>query len=149
MTANQPRCNFQLDPQLEQDTTFVARLQLCRILLMEDARYPWTILVPARPAVVEIIDLCDADRAQLFAEICLVSQAFRQLFLPHKLNVAALGNQVRQLHVHVIARQADDPAWPGPVWGVGASDPYDDQKRLERIGSLDAALASVVGSTPD
>jgi diadenosine tetraphosphate (Ap4A) HIT family hydrolase len=87
---------------------------------MNDRRFPWVILVPAKPNLSEIVDLGVADRATLMEEIALVSTAMRDLFRPTKLNVAALGNVVAQLHVHVIARFASDDAWPGPVWGTTA-----------------------------
>ena len=141
MTNDNAECQFALDPQMEQDTRFITRLALSRVLLMNDARYPWVILVPERTCAVEIIDLGETDRAMLLAEICQVSEALRQLHRPHKLNVAALGNQVRQLHIHVIARQTDDAAWPGPVWGVGTATPYEEYEAAERIGAIRAALS--------
>ncbi len=91
---------------------------------MNDARYPWLILVPERADLAEIIDLEEADRAELMREIAAVSQVLKQMFNPDKLNVGALGNRVRQLHVHVLARFVSDQAWPGPVWGVGEPHPY-------------------------
>ena len=116
--------SFQLDPQLDQDTIPVGRLALSRVLLMNDARYPWLLLVPERPGLAEIIDLDEADRAELMREIAAVSQLLKRMFNPDKLNVGALGNRVRQLHVHVLARFVSDQAWPGPVWGVGEPRPY-------------------------
>jgi diadenosine tetraphosphate (Ap4A) HIT family hydrolase len=115
---------FQLDPQLDTDTLPLGRLALSRVLLMDDARYPWLILVPERAGLAEIIDLDEADQMQLMREIAAVSQALKQMFNPDKLNVGALGNRVRQLHVHVLARFLSDQAWPGPVWGVGEPRPY-------------------------
>lgn len=96
----------------------VAALPLCLVRLMNDRRFPWVILVPARPDVVEIQDLAPPDRAMLIEEIALVSTAMRELFRPARLNVGALGNIVAQLHVHVVGRFASDDAWPGPVWGT-------------------------------
>jgi diadenosine tetraphosphate (Ap4A) HIT family hydrolase len=115
---------FLLDPRLDADTIPIGRLELCRVLLMDDARYPWLILVPERNDLAEIIDLPEADRALLMREIAAASGALRSLYRPDKLNVAALGNRVRQLHVHVLARFESDAAWPGPVWGVGEAVPY-------------------------
>ena len=115
---------FQLDPQLDADTLPLGRLGLCRILLMNDARYPWLILVPERGGLAEIIDLPEPEQMTLMREIAAASQALQALFNPDKLNVGALGNRVRQLHVHVLARFVSDQAWPGPVWGVGAAQPY-------------------------
>jgi diadenosine tetraphosphate (Ap4A) HIT family hydrolase len=116
--------DFVLDPQLEADTFLLGQFPLCRVLLMNDARYPWLILVPARAGLAEIIDLSASDRTVLMTEMSAASNALKQLFNPDKLNVAALGNRVRQLHVHVLARFVSDAAWPDPVWGVGQAQAY-------------------------
>lgn len=108
---------FALDPRLAGDSLPLGDLALCRVLVMADATYPWLVLVPRRPGLAEIIDLEAGDRARLMEEIALASTALRAVTGAEKLNVAALGNMVRQLHVHVIARFAADAAWPGPVWG--------------------------------
>jgi diadenosine tetraphosphate (Ap4A) HIT family hydrolase len=115
-----------LHPTLARDTVEVARLPLCRLLLMNDRRFPWLILVPEREAAREIHELAPADRAVLVEEIARVGEAMTRLFQPDKLNVGALGNIVPQLHVHVVARFAADPAWPRPVWGSGAAVPYEE-----------------------
>jgi diadenosine tetraphosphate (Ap4A) HIT family hydrolase len=117
---------FSLHPTLARDTVEVARLPLCRVLLMNDRRFPWLILVPEREDAREIVDLAPADRAVLIEEIAQASDALRRLYRPDKLNVGALGNIVPQLHVHVIARFTADPAWPGPVWGSGTPQPYQE-----------------------
>ena len=117
---------FALHPTLARDTAEVARLPLCRVLLMKDRRFPWLILVPERDSVRDLDELSPADRALLIEEIAAASGALRQLFQPDKLNVGALGNIVPQLHVHVIARFRTDAAWPGPVWGSGAAEPYTE-----------------------
>jgi diadenosine tetraphosphate (Ap4A) HIT family hydrolase len=109
---------FVLDERLDADTIEIARLPLCLVRLMNDRRFPWVILVPARPGASEIIDLDATDRARLIEEVALVSTIMRELFRPTKLNVGALGNVVAQLHLHVIARFASDVAWPGPAWGT-------------------------------
>jgi diadenosine tetraphosphate (Ap4A) HIT family hydrolase len=119
----------------------VARLPLCRVLLMNDRRFPWLILVPERDSVREIHELSPADRAALIEEIALGSGVLERLFHPDKLNVGALGNVVPQLHVHVVARTAGDPAWPGPVWGSGAAVPYGKIEIEEVRARLAAALA--------
>jgi diadenosine tetraphosphate (Ap4A) HIT family hydrolase len=119
-----PGTPFILDPKLDADTMVLGRFALSRVLLMNDARYPWLILVPQRPYLAEIIDLSEPDQMQLMREIAATSQALKALFNPDKLNVGALGNRVRQLHVHVLARFVSDAAWPGPVWGVGQAQPY-------------------------
>ena len=131
---------FSLDPRLEADTVPVTDLPLSTLRLSRDARFPWLILVPQRADIAEIIDLEATDRAVLFDEIVLVSQALLAVTQCHKLNVAALGNQIRQLHVHVIARFTDDPAWPGPVWGSGEAVAYEPAARDRLIGQLHQSL---------
>jgi diadenosine tetraphosphate (Ap4A) HIT family hydrolase len=120
-----PDPEFTLDPRLDADTFAVGELALSTVRLMDDARFPWLILVPKRAGMADLVDLSDADAATMNAEIRQTSRVLRELTSPHKLNVAALGNAVRQLHVHVIARFEDDPAWPKPVWGVGTAASYD------------------------
>ena len=115
---------FALDPKLAADSVRSASSALSDLRLMNDARFPWLLLVPRRAGAGEIIDLDKPDRAALFEEIIAVSAALRTATHCDKLNVAALGNQVRQLHVHVIARFDGDAAWPGPVWGAGAAVAY-------------------------
>ncbi|MDE2138917.1 MAG: HIT family protein [Gammaproteobacteria bacterium] len=115
---------FQLHSQLEKDTLPLGRFSLCRLLLMNDANYPWFILVPERENIHEIHELNDADRRQLWDESALLSRAFMEVFKPDKLNIAALGNQVPQLHVHHIVRYTQDAAWPQPVWGKVPPRPY-------------------------
>lgn len=119
---------FVLNPTLEKDTFFVADLPLSRLLLMNDARFPWLILVPRRADLRELVDLVPGDQAQLLEEINSVSRCLQQLFKPDKLNVAALGNMVPQLHIHIIARFEGDAAWLKPVWGVGSAEAYGDAK---------------------
>jgi diadenosine tetraphosphate (Ap4A) HIT family hydrolase len=116
--------SFTLHPTLARDTVEVTRLTLCRVLLMKDRRFPWLILVPALEEIREIHELAEEDRGLLIEEIALAGRTLERLFQPDKINVGALGNVVPQLHVHVVARFADDPAWPGPVWGSGAAVPY-------------------------
>jgi diadenosine tetraphosphate (Ap4A) HIT family hydrolase len=115
---------FELDARLAADTIHIGDLALCQVRLMNDARYPWLVLVPRRVAVVEILDLDDTEAAVLLEEIRTCARALRDTLQPHKLNVAALGNVVAQLHVHVIARFREDDAWPQPVWGVHAPRRY-------------------------
>ena len=131
---------FTLHPALASDTVEVARLPLCRVLLMKDRRFPWLILVPEREAVREIHELPPADRAELIEEIARASEVLMRLFRPDKLNVGALGNVVPQLHVHVVARFTTDPAWPGPVWGSSPAVPYEEDELEEIRGHLAAAF---------
>jgi len=135
-----------LHPTLARDTVDITRLPLCRVLLMNDRRFPWVILVPERENVREIHELPPEDRAQLIEEIARVGEALQRLFEPDKLNVGALGNVVPQLHIHVVARADSDDAWPGPVWGSGAAVPYSDEELPAIRGGLAAELGE--GSVP-
>ena len=137
---------FTLHPTLARDTVEIARLPLCRVLLMKDRRFPWLILVPERQEIREIHELTPEDRRQLVEEIARVSEVLVRLFHPAKLNVGALGNIVPQLHVHVVARFETDPAWPGPVWGSGPTLPYADEEMEEIRERLAAALTPGVGA---
>jgi diadenosine tetraphosphate (Ap4A) HIT family hydrolase len=125
-----------LHPQLEGDTSPVGDLPLSRLLLANDANYPWLLLVPRRAGVSEIIDLADAEQVALAAEIARVCRALKAVAPCDKLNVAALGNVVPQLHVHVIARRRDDPAWPQPVWGAVRARDYDPAARRRLVAAL-------------
>ena len=109
---------WSLHPQLQKDTIDIGDLPLCRVLVIKDANYPWLLLVPRRPDMVEIIDLDEVAQAQLMTEITRVARAVKEITKCDKLNIAALGNAVPQLHVHIIARRKTDAAWPRPVWGV-------------------------------
>ena len=120
--------SFGLNVRLEGDSYFVADLPLCAVRLMKDANYPWLLLVPRKPDLVEVIDLEEEDQQQLMREIVLTSKVLRKVTDCEKLNVGALGNQVSQLHVHIIGRFRDDAAWPGPVWGVVPPEPYEPEK---------------------
>jgi diadenosine tetraphosphate (Ap4A) HIT family hydrolase len=131
---------WHLDPRLADDTAPVIDLKLCEVRLMDDANHPWLVLVPKVPGATEIIDLGPDQRALLTQEIDAAARALKALFKPHKLNVAALGNLVPQLHVHVIARYTDDIAWPRPVWGAANARPYPPEDLVERVGALRAAL---------
>lgn len=127
---------FVLHQQLQADTLPVGRLGLSRLLLMNDATYPWLILVPERAGISEIADLDAADRAALVEEIALVSRALTAMLQPDKLNVAAIGNIVAQLHVHLVARFRSDPVWPAPVWGRTPPHPYHAPVAAELQGRL-------------
>ena len=114
-----------LHPRLAADTIALAEWPLCRVRLMNDQRFPWIVLIPRAPSAQEIHDLSAAQRTQLVEEIARASAALSAGFSAHKINVGSLGNIVPQLHVHVVARFEQDPAWPGPVWGHGQPTPYD------------------------
>lgn len=133
---------FTLDPQLARESAFVADRALCRVLLMDDARFPWLVLVPRRAGLVELFDLSPTERALLFDELEQAARALRSIAPCTKLNVGALGNVVRQLHVHVVGRREDDDAWPGPVWGHGLHQAYAESARAARISALVARLGA-------
>jgi diadenosine tetraphosphate (Ap4A) HIT family hydrolase len=131
--------DFTLHSRLAADTIFVADLLLCRVLLMNDVRYPWLVLVPRIADAVEIFDLSVQDRATLVEEITEAARTLQQLSGAAKMNIGALGNLVPQLHIHIVARNAGDPAWPGPVWGHGPAVPY-------LPGARDIFLAKLVNA---
>ncbi|MBS0556815.1 MAG: HIT domain-containing protein [Proteobacteria bacterium] len=131
---------FTLDARLAADTHFVGDLQLSRVLLMDDARFAWLVLVPRRASLRELTDLGTAAQQALLAEVNRCARALQTLFAPDKLNIAALGNVVAQLHLHVIARFASDVAWPRPVWGFGDRAPYASDACGVRLQALRRAL---------
>lgn len=132
--------DFSLDPRLAADAIVLADWPLCRVCLMNDSRFPWLILVPRRRDMVDIDQLAPADQAMLWSEVTRAMTALRATTALYKLNVGALGNIVRQLHVHIIARSETDAAWPRPVWGVGSAKPYDAQTLDALSQRLTAAL---------
>lgn len=132
--------DFVLHERLAADTVPLDDWPLCRVLLMNDASYPWLILVPRRAGLSELHDVAPGDMPQLVDEICQASRALQSSFAPDKINVGALGNMVAQLHIHVIARFRDDPAWPGPVWGAQPPVPYDAATLAARRAALAAAF---------
>lgn len=132
---------FKLDATLEADTVEVLGLDLTTVRLMNDARFPWLILVPCQDELVELTDLNATDRHGLMDEVTRACDVLRIVFPEsHKMNVAALGNMVRQLHVHVIARRTSDAAWPNPVWGVGHAEPYPDDTLQNLVARLKCAF---------
>lgn len=134
--------SFQLHPQLAADTFAIADLSLSTVLLMNDRRFPWCIIVPRLPGLVDLVDLSNEVQAMLWREIDLVSRTVKTVFRAEKLNVAALGNVVPQLHVHVIARFQNDCAWPKPVWGVGTPESYASEEIDAVILRIKSGLAS-------
>lgn len=134
---------FQLHPRLAQDCAFIADLPLCRLLLMNDSLYPWCILVPRVADITDLYELADGDQQQLLRESSFLSRCLMSLFNGHKMNVAALGNVVPQLHVHHIVRQTTDAAWPLPVWGQQAAVPYAAEQLANRIDAIGAAMESI------
>lgn len=123
---------IKLNPLLEKDCKILGKFNLCSLLLLNDANYPWFILLPNRENITEMHQLSPADQQQLMAESMFFSLCLEQAFQPDKLNIAALGNIVPQLHIHHIARFTTDACWPAPVWGAVTPVPYDE-KRLEKV----------------
>lgn len=133
---------FVLHPQLAADTIDIGRFELSQLLLMNDSQFPWFILVPRREGVTELFQLDQADREQFMKESCWLSEALKDGFSAHKINVAALGNMVSQLHIHHIARYREDAAWPGPVWGKLPAVAYTETQLMECVARLQAVLTS-------
>ncbi|WNW11295.1 HIT domain-containing protein [Pseudomonas sp. DTU_2021_1001937_2_SI_NGA_ILE_001] len=131
---------FVLDSRLQQDTLPLGDFPLCRVLLSNDAQYPWFILVPRRPGISEVFELDVEDQAQLWRETTELARLLKVVFVADKLNVAALGNVVSQLHMHVIVRKTDDGAWPAPVWGKLPAQPYSPAQVAGIVDRLRAAM---------
>jgi diadenosine tetraphosphate (Ap4A) HIT family hydrolase len=135
--------NFILDARLEADTTPVLDWPLCRVLAMNDARFSWIVLVPKRVAMVEWFDLSEGDRIQLLKESMTAARRLKDMTKAEKINIGALGNVVRQLHVHIVARFLSDAAGAGPVWGVGTRTFYEANALGRFVSSLRAALPAM------
>jgi diadenosine tetraphosphate (Ap4A) HIT family hydrolase len=132
--------SFALDERLAAHALIVGDMTLTRVLLMNDARWPWLILAPRRDGVVELTDLDAADRTQLIEEVASAAGFLKAHAGAHKINIGTLGNVVRQFHLHVVARTVGDPGWPGPVWGFGAAVPRD---KVETRTLVEAARAGL------
>lgn len=133
---------FQLHEKLRQDTLSICRMKLCLVQLMNDSQFPWLILVPSVENITEIADLNEKQRKLLINEIAQAERVIKSVFTPEKLNVAALGNVVSQLHVHVIGRNAADPLWPEPVWGKLPPKPYEAADLRGIVARLQNAFIS-------
>ena len=131
---------FSLHPQLARDTAPAGDLALARVLAMNDANYPWLILVPRIPGAVEIIDLNEEQQAQLMSEIALAARALKNVAACDKLNIATIGNVVPQLHVHIVARRRNDAAWPRPVWGAAPPLAYAPAELERFIAAVRGAI---------
>jgi diadenosine tetraphosphate (Ap4A) HIT family hydrolase len=131
-----PDSAWSLHPQLKQDTIDIGDLPLSKVLVIKDANYPWLLLVPRRAEAREIIDLDEVEQAQLTTEVSRAARALKEITKCDKLNIAALGNVVPQLHVHVIAHRTTDAAWPRPVWGVVPPIPHDAEEVQHFISAL-------------
>jgi len=128
--------DWSLHPRLEKDTVVIGDFPLSRVLVMNDANFPWLILVPRQPGLVEIMDLADADQVTLLSEINQAARALKDVTACEKLNIAMIGNVAPQLHVHVVARRQGDAAWPKPVWGHARPLDYDPRALSGFIGKL-------------
>ena len=133
--------DFQLHPRLAEDCFEVGHLLLSRVLMMNDSQFPWFILVPERAEIREIHQLDVADREQLMHESCSLAEALTVLYQPDKLNIAAIGNLVPQLHVHHVVRYQHDKAWPAPIWGKCPAEPYDEAQARLHIERVKRQLA--------
>ncbi len=131
---------FKLDERLFKDTVVLGDFTLCRVLLMNDSRYPWLILVPRRAGISELFELNMAEQQQLWQETSYVGQVLKDVFQADKINIATLGNVVKQLHMHIVVRMQDDAAWPAPVWGNGAAQGYTDEALAAMRARLQAAF---------
>lgn len=132
--------DFVLHPQLAKDSVLITDLPLSMVRLINDAQYPWLILVPKVAQMSEIIDLSDSQQTQLWQESAMVSRVLTQLFTPDKLNIAALGNMVPQLHLHHIVRYRDDVSWPKPIWGQLAAEAYTPKALVEQTKLIKTAI---------
>lgn len=132
---------FELDNRLVNDTVVVADCALCRVLLMNDSRYPWLILVPRVASVSEVFELTAEQQQQLWQETSAIAQRLKNEFQADKINIATLGNVVKQLHMHVVVRMQDDTAWPAPVWGNGVAQPYSAGALTQICLRMRSALA--------
>jgi diadenosine tetraphosphate (Ap4A) HIT family hydrolase len=140
MSSGNKENEFSLDPRLVADTHNIIDLPLSRILLMNDQRYPWVILVPRRLKILEIHHLSDEDQISLYSEINCAARLLETEFKPKKLNIGAIGNIVPQLHIHIVARNEKDPAWPGPVWGHSVAIAYSKNKKGQILDRLRTSL---------
>jgi diadenosine tetraphosphate (Ap4A) HIT family hydrolase len=127
---------FQLHHRLEQDCIAVGRFELCRLLMMNDSQYPWFILVPEREDIREIHQLSKTERIMLTEESCFLAENLAELYKADKMNIAAIGNMVPQLHIHHIVRYQNDKAWPAPVWGKFDAVPYTEQQITDNLACV-------------
>lgn len=132
--------SFKLDDRFVRDSVFIANLGFCQLRLQNDSRWPWLVMIPQRNDITEVFELTPLDQTMLTFEMNLVAKILKEVTKAQKINVGALGNIVRQLHVHIIARNQGDASWPGPVWGHGTPQPYSDEQRDDLLERLKLAL---------
>ncbi|MDD2659227.1 MAG: HIT domain-containing protein [Methylococcales bacterium] len=133
---------FQLHPRLKQDCITIGRFDLCQLLMMNDSQYPWFILVPEKANITETYQLNKQERHALIEESCYLSETLATLYKADKMNIAAIGNLVPQLHIHHIVRYQSDKAWPAPIWGKFAAVPYTRQQITDNIDRVKERLQS-------
>jgi len=134
---------FKLDERLAQDSVYVAHLAWCQLRLHKDSRYPWLIVIPERPLVTELYELEYSEQVEYMRISSLVCKVLNASFSPHKINVASLGNIVKQLHIHHIARFEYDETWPGPVWGLGKAILYSNEHLQKMVASLRQTITEI------
>jgi diadenosine tetraphosphate (Ap4A) HIT family hydrolase len=134
--------NFKLDPRLEFDSSFVAEIGLSQVRLSHDSRYPWLILIPQINDLSELDDLSFEQQIDVLKASNILSSVLKGSYAAHKLNIAGLGNMVKQLHLHHVARFEYDDAWPNPIWGIGEAIPYSEADKEEQIDKLRSAIYS-------
>ncbi len=134
---------WQIHPQLLADSVPIINLPLCAIRLLDDARFPWVLLIPRLAAITQWLDVPCKTQHEILDEIQMVSAAINTLFKPVKINLATIGNKVDQLHIHCVARHTHDAAWPDVVWGHGTRHPYNSLQRLARANAIAALLTSL------
>jgi len=139
-----PDSSFTLHNQLAKDSSFIIDLDLCRAQLINDSNYPWVILVPRIAGATEIHKLDHNEQSQLLLESAAVCRTMESLFAADKMNVAAIGNMVPQLHLHHVARYRNDIAWPAPVWGFASATPYDSETLRHRIDAIQTGVRSLI-----
>ncbi|WP_337995759.1 HIT family protein [Oleispirillum naphthae] len=127
---------FELDPRLAADSLCLAGIGGCQVRMLDDARFPWLLLVPEHPGAAELFDLPEAERRAVLDLACRLGAAMKPAFAADKINIGALGNIVTQLHVHIVARRAGDAAWPGPVWGAGSREPMDENQKAAQSAAF-------------
>ncbi|KAA0972341.1 HIT domain-containing protein [Aureimonas fodinaquatilis] len=133
---------FKLDSQLAAGTFFIGKLKLCRVFLMNDSRWPWLMLVPEIPDIIELTDLSAEDQAILIREADFTARLVQKQFSPDKMNIGSMGNIVPQFHLHIVARHKNDAAWPEPVWGFAGRIPYEPEEVERLLSILGKDLAS-------
>ncbi|GLR70223.1 HIT domain-containing protein [Agaribacter marinus] len=132
--------HFKLHPQLEKDSEFVLDLDVCQLRLINEANYPWLVLIPRLNGIVELSDLSETEYTQTMLESRAIELAMIRLFEPVKMNIAAIGNMVPQLHIHHVARYKNDKAWPAPIWGKHPMQAYDNNSKVLRIQTIKKEL---------